>query len=211
MGRTQVFDWFRRFKEGRTSVKSDPRSGRPSTSRNEEMIAKVRTIVRSNRILTVRGIADDCGISVGSGDAILNENDRKNGGMATGSCTTTMRPPTLHILCSRFWTNTAPLSCGSRHTHQISHRVTFCYSQSLRKFWKDTDLRQRRTSNEIRRRHYWHPERVARKMFPSVEETLGEVCSCGRELCWRQLGLKPRKPYLLHVQWSVRILFEQTS
>ena len=39
MGRTpQVFDWFRRFKEGRTSVESDPRSGRPSTSRNEEMI-----------------------------------------------------------------------------------------------------------------------------------------------------------------------------
>jgi len=35
MGRTQVFDWFRRFKEGRTSVESDPRWGRPSTSRNE--------------------------------------------------------------------------------------------------------------------------------------------------------------------------------
>ena len=41
MGRTQVFDWFRRFKEGRTSVESDPRAGRPSTSRNEEMIVKV--------------------------------------------------------------------------------------------------------------------------------------------------------------------------
>jgi len=27
----------------------------------------------------------------------------------------------------------------------------------------------------------------------------------------RQLGLKPRKLYLLHVLWSVRILFEQTS
>ena len=40
--------------------------------------------------------------------------------------------------------------------------------------------------------------------------TLGEVCSRGRELCWRQLGLKPRKPDLLHILWSVRILFEQT-
>ena len=27
MGRTQVFDWFRRFKEGRTSVGSDPHTG----------------------------------------------------------------------------------------------------------------------------------------------------------------------------------------
>ena len=66
MGRTQVFDSFRRFKEDRTSVENDPRSGRPSASRNEEMIAKVRTIVRNNRRLTVREIADDCGISVGS-------------------------------------------------------------------------------------------------------------------------------------------------
>jgi len=37
------------------------------------MIAKVRTIFRNNRRLTVREIADDCGISVGSCDAILTE------------------------------------------------------------------------------------------------------------------------------------------
>jgi len=73
MGRTQVFDWFRRFKEGRTPVDSDLRSGRPSTSRNEEMIAKVRTIFRNNRRLTVREIADDCGISVVLCDAILTD------------------------------------------------------------------------------------------------------------------------------------------
>ena len=124
---------------------------------------------------------------------------------------TTMRPHALHILWSSFWPNTAPLSCSSHHIHQISHRVTFSYSQGLRKFWKDTDLRQRRTSNEIRQKSIGHPERGVRKMFPTVVATLGEVCSCGRELCWRQLGLKPRKLYLLHVLWSVRILFEQTS
>ena len=28
MGRTQVFDWFCRFKEGKTSVESDPRQHR---------------------------------------------------------------------------------------------------------------------------------------------------------------------------------------
>jgi len=71
MGRTQVFDWFHRFKEGRTSTESDPRSGRLSTSRNEEMIDKVITIVPNNRRLTVREITDDCGIFVGSCDAIL--------------------------------------------------------------------------------------------------------------------------------------------
>ena len=73
MGRVQVFDWFRPFREGRTSVESDTRSGQPSTSRNEEMIAKVRTIVRDNRRLTVREIADDCRISLGSCDAVLTD------------------------------------------------------------------------------------------------------------------------------------------
>ena len=48
-------------------------------------------------------------------------------------------------------------------------------------------------------------------MFPTVAAKLSGLCSCGRELCWRQLGLKARKPYLLHVLWSVRILFEQIS
>ena len=37
------------------------------------MIAKVRTVVRNNRKLTVRGIVDDCGISAGSCDAILTD------------------------------------------------------------------------------------------------------------------------------------------
>ena len=30
MGITQITGWYRRFKNGRTSVDSDPRSGRPS-------------------------------------------------------------------------------------------------------------------------------------------------------------------------------------
>jgi len=60
MGCTQVFHSFRRFKEGRPSVETDPHSGRPSTLRNEEMTAKVRTTVCNNSRLTVREIADDC-------------------------------------------------------------------------------------------------------------------------------------------------------
>ena len=73
MGRTRVFDWFLQFKEGRASVESDLHSGRPSTLGNKEMIAKVRTVIHNNRSLTVQEIADDCGISVGSCDAILTD------------------------------------------------------------------------------------------------------------------------------------------
>jgi len=37
------------------------------------MIAKVKIIIRNNRRLKVREIADDCGITVGSCDAILTD------------------------------------------------------------------------------------------------------------------------------------------
>lgn len=73
MSRARVFEWFRRFKEGRQSVDSDPRSGRPSTSRNEDKIAQVQAVVRSDPRLTVRKIAQECHVSVGSCDEILRK------------------------------------------------------------------------------------------------------------------------------------------
>jgi len=101
------------------------------------------------------------------------ENDRKNGEMATGSCTTSMRLHTLHILCSGFSPNTAPLSCSSRHTHRISHCVTFFCSQGLRKFWKDTDLRQRKTSNKIRQRHYYTSRKRSSQIVSNSVRNVG--------------------------------------
>jgi len=146
MGHTQVFDWFRQFKEGRTSVESNPCSGRPSTLR----VSYTTSTLPTGKQLTRNSAWRSCDVCVNQ----FAENNRKNGGMATGSCTMTVRPHTLHILCSSFWLNTTPLSSSSRDTHQISHHVTFSYSQGLRKFWKDSDLRQRMTSNEIRQRYY---------------------------------------------------------
>ncbi|GFW38321.1 protein GVQW3 [Trichonephila clavipes] len=73
MSRARVFEWFRRFKEGRQSVNIDPRSGRPSTSRNEDKIAQVKAVVRSDRRLTVREIVQECHISVGPCDEIMRK------------------------------------------------------------------------------------------------------------------------------------------
>jgi len=52
----------KRFSEGRESVTEVERSGRPATSRNDENFAKVRQIVRENRRLTVRSIAEQVDI-----------------------------------------------------------------------------------------------------------------------------------------------------
>ncbi|PNF34501.1 hypothetical protein B7P43_G11214 [Cryptotermes secundus] len=47
MSNSWIKEWYNRFKDGRTSVDSEPRSGRPSTSQNENVmeqsVCKIRT------------------------------------------------------------------------------------------------------------------------------------------------------------------------
>ena len=68
---TQIKQWFKRFKDGHASVESDPRSGRPSTSRKEEVMDQVREKVLEDRRLTVQEIVAEVGISIGSVHSIL--------------------------------------------------------------------------------------------------------------------------------------------
>ena len=53
MSRTDIFDWHRRLKKGREEVEDDHRSGRPSKSRTNKNVERVRQKVRSDRRLTV--------------------------------------------------------------------------------------------------------------------------------------------------------------
>ena len=63
MSRTCLFEWHRRFKGGRKEVEDDHRSGRPSASRTDENVERVRQKLRSDRRLTVRMIADELGMN----------------------------------------------------------------------------------------------------------------------------------------------------
>ena len=62
MSRTRVFEWHKRFVEGREDVENDPKSGRPCTSTTDTNIKKVRQLVRSDRRLTIRVIANKVGM-----------------------------------------------------------------------------------------------------------------------------------------------------
>ena len=73
MKRATCFRWHKRFKNGWLSVEDDERSGRPSTSTDDPHIDEINTLVRANRCLTVRELAEECGISVGSCHHILKE------------------------------------------------------------------------------------------------------------------------------------------
>jgi len=59
MSRTRLFEWHRRFKEGREEVEDDQRSVKPSTSRTQENVQHVREKVQSDRRLTIGMIADE--------------------------------------------------------------------------------------------------------------------------------------------------------
>jgi len=59
MKKSSVFEWHRRFKEGREDVQDDPRIGQPETQRTDANVDRVWTLVRSDRRLGVRVIAEE--------------------------------------------------------------------------------------------------------------------------------------------------------
>jgi hypothetical protein len=61
--RARVFEWHRRFVSGRVSVEDDTRSGRPSSSRNEVKVVRIRDMVREDRTVRVRMLTDALKIS----------------------------------------------------------------------------------------------------------------------------------------------------
>jgi len=73
MGITRIKELYNRFKDGRTSVESDAHSGRLSTSRNDELIDQVRTLVMQDRRVTVPELVEEVGISTGSVHSILTD------------------------------------------------------------------------------------------------------------------------------------------
>jgi len=74
MKKTAVYKWVERFSEGRGSVTDEESSGRPATNRTEGNIAKVSQIVRENRRLTLRSIAEQVNIDRETVRKILTEN-----------------------------------------------------------------------------------------------------------------------------------------
>jgi len=53
LSRTRYHEWYQRFKLGRTSIEDDPKSGRPSTSMDNDHVKKVHAVNCQNRRLTV--------------------------------------------------------------------------------------------------------------------------------------------------------------
>ncbi|XP_011873819.1 PREDICTED: putative uncharacterized protein FLJ37770, partial [Vollenhovia emeryi] len=66
LNQSNVYRWYKMFSEGREDVNDEERAGRPSTSITDENIDEVKKIVLANRRITVREVAEDLNISIGS-------------------------------------------------------------------------------------------------------------------------------------------------
>ncbi|UYV62235.1 hypothetical protein LAZ67_1008329 [Cordylochernes scorpioides] len=71
LDRSNVYWWYKMFSEGREDVNDEERAGRPSTSTTDEKINEVEKMILANRRITVREVAEDLNISIGSCHSIF--------------------------------------------------------------------------------------------------------------------------------------------
>jgi hypothetical protein len=73
LSRTVLSEWHSRLRAGQVSAEDDERSGRPSTSKMTENVAKIRELIHEDRCRTIHELADTAGISYGVCQEILTE------------------------------------------------------------------------------------------------------------------------------------------
>jgi len=73
MKKSNVFEWYRRFKEGQEDVQNDPRSGQPKTQRTDANVDRVRTLVHSDRRLGGRVVGEESNMNRETVRQIVNE------------------------------------------------------------------------------------------------------------------------------------------
>ena len=73
MNRASVFEWHKRFKEGRESVRDDERCGRSKEVRTPELIGQIKTLMDKNRRMSIETISAQFDVSVGTVHTIIHE------------------------------------------------------------------------------------------------------------------------------------------
>ena len=74
LSRAQIFRWFKDFSEGRDLVEDEPRTGRPTTSKTDVNVERVKSLVRSDRRLTIRLVAEQLNLNKSIVHDVLKNN-----------------------------------------------------------------------------------------------------------------------------------------
>ena len=73
MNQTWVFEWHKRFKEGRESVRDDERCGRSKEIRTLEFIGQIKNFMDKDRHVSIETISAQFDVSVGTVHTIIRE------------------------------------------------------------------------------------------------------------------------------------------
>ena len=73
MNRASVFEWHKRFKEGRESVRDDESCGRNKEVRTPELIDQIKNFMDKDRRVSTETISAQFDVSVGTVHTIIRE------------------------------------------------------------------------------------------------------------------------------------------
>ena len=73
MNQASVFEWRKRFKEGRESVRNDERCGRSNEVRTPELIGQIKNFMDKDRRVSIGIISAQFDVSVGTVHTVIRE------------------------------------------------------------------------------------------------------------------------------------------
>ena len=73
MNRASVFEWHKRFKEGRESVRDDEKCGRSKEVRTPELIGQIKNLIDKDHRVSIETISAQFDVSVGTVHTIIHE------------------------------------------------------------------------------------------------------------------------------------------
>ena len=73
MNQASVFEWYKRLKEGRESVRDDERCGRSKEVRTPELIGQIKNFMDKDRHVSIETISAQFDVSVGTVHTIIRE------------------------------------------------------------------------------------------------------------------------------------------
>ena len=220
MGRTQIYNRFKRLKHGRTSSDSDKRTGRPSTSRNPLIIEQVRKLIRAERRMTVWEIAIILDISHGYINSTLTED------LGTHRVAAQFVPRLLPHEQQEVRFDVAQDMLDCANGDPDFQKIVITGDSLLPRPCSLWFLALLKDQNSAERDQIWHSRGHNDKcdgtasghtkggvpdMFPEMVGPLGYVCEVPRGILWRWLKLKLKMIATFFFLANVRILFGQPS
>ena len=73
MNRTWIFEWHKRFKEGRESVRDDERCGRSKEVNRPDLIDQIKNFMDKDRLVSIETISAQLDVSVGTVHTIIRK------------------------------------------------------------------------------------------------------------------------------------------